>query len=54
VFVRGSTPEIEAVVETIRIEAVDADPAIALLETRIAEKFGSVKWLYWMSAAHAD
>ena len=52
VFVRGSTPQIKAVLETIRIEAVEADPAIALLESMIAEKFGSVKWLHWANAAH--
>lgn len=52
VFVRGSTPQIEAVLETIRIEAVEAEPAIALLENKIAEKFGPVKWLHWANAAH--
>jgi hypothetical protein len=52
VFVRGSTPKIEAVLQTIRIEAEQADPAIALLENKIAERFGSVKWLYWAKATH--
>ena len=51
VFVRGSTPEIEGLLETVQIEAVEADPAIGLLENKIAEKFGPVKWVNWADAA---
>ena len=50
VFVRGSSPDIEVVVGTIRVEASQSDRAIALLEEKINEKYGSVKWVHWLNA----
>jgi hypothetical protein len=50
IFVRGSSPEIEGVIETVQVDARQSDLAIALLEEKIKEKFGSVKWLDWINA----
>jgi hypothetical protein len=50
VFVRGSSPDIEGVVGTIRVEASRNDLVISLLEEKINEEYGSVKWVHWLNA----
>lgn len=47
VFVRGSSPEVQGVVDTIRVEASERMLAIALLEGKLAERFGRVEWVRW-------
>jgi hypothetical protein len=47
VFVRGSSPEVQGMIETIRVEAGESDLAIVLLEQKIEEKFGPVEWVEW-------
>ena len=48
VFLRSS-PDIEGMVETIRVQAAQSDLATAQLEEKVAKKFGSLKWLRWSS-----
>ena len=41
----------EDTVQTIRVEARGGHAAMTLLEEKIKEKFGDVKWLHWQDAA---
>ena len=50
VFIRGSVPEIEKSLETIRVHARDREVALTLLNQKVAEEFAPVKWLLWTSA----
>jgi hypothetical protein len=47
VFVRGASPEVQGMIEMICVEAGESDLAIVLLEQKIKEKFGPVKWVEW-------
>lgn len=47
VFVRGSTPQIKGMVETIKVEAPDGDRVLLLLHDRIQESFGDIRWVQW-------
>ena len=49
VFAVHSSPE--DTVETMYVQAREGDAAITLLEAKIKEKFGDVKWLHWQDAA---
>jgi hypothetical protein len=50
IFVRGSSPEIEGILKTMRVQARQSDLAISLLEEKVNEKYGRVKWVHWLSA----
>jgi len=54
VFVRGSSPEIQGLLDTIQVQARDDDRALALLHGRIEEKFGWITWVRWDRTAHRE
>jgi len=49
VFKRESNPVTPGMLETIRVEAHESAEAIMLLQAKLAEKFGSLRWVRWYS-----
>jgi hypothetical protein len=50
VFPRDPSPDIEDIVETIKVEAKNPDLAVALLEMQI-EKYGQLGRIHWWPGA---
>jgi len=49
VFARKSNLVTRGMLETIRVEAHESEEAITLLQAKLAEKFGSLRWHRWSS-----